>query len=124
MREFAKDFYNSKAWRRCSKAYMTSKNYICERCGGVAVICHHKTHLNAKNISDPNITLCWNNLEALCHNCHDLEHMQKHSKTYFAADGQIEKVKESKAIQEYKAEIANLNELLGRLCSHKPEIGA
>ena len=123
MREFAKDFYTSRAWRRCSQAYMTSQNYICERCGGVATICHHKKHLTPKNISDPNITLCWQNLEALCKECHAIEHMAKTSRVYFNDDGQVERVREGKGIQLYKAEVASLNQLLDQLSAQKPEIG-
>lgn len=73
-RDFARGFYNSQKWRDTQKAYMLSKNYICERCGKVASIVHHKTYLNPGNINDPNITLNWDNLEALCSTCHQNEH--------------------------------------------------
>lgn len=53
---------------------MLSKNYICERCGKVAVIVHHKTYITPENITDVNITLNWDNLEALCRTCHQNEH--------------------------------------------------
>lgn len=115
MREFAKEFYRGKAWRECSRAYMTSKHYVCERCGGVAVICHHKTYLTPENITDPAIALNWDNLEALCHNCHDLEHMQKYSKTYFREDGSIERVKDSKQLTEHKRASEELTSLLEKL---------
>lgn len=59
-------FYNSKAWKRASAAYMASKHYICERCGRPAQICHHKTYLNGTNVHDPAIALSFDNLEALC----------------------------------------------------------
>lgn len=74
MKEYAKSFYYSQAWRKCSRAYMESKNYICERCGKPAVIVHHKTYITPENITDPNITLNWDNLEALCATCHQNEH--------------------------------------------------
>lgn len=115
MREFARAFYTGKAWRSCSKAYMQSRNYVCERCGGVAVICHHKTYLTPDNINDPNIALSWDNLEALCHNCHDLEHMQQYNKTYFADDGSIEKVKEGRQLKEFERAADDLTELLKKL---------
>lgn len=115
MREFARSFYKSKEWRDTSRAYMLSKHYICERCGGVAVICHHKTYLTPNNISNANITLNWDNLEALCHNCHDLEHLQKHTKVYFSEDGSVEKVKEGKQIEEFKEAQENIDRLLSRL---------
>ena len=115
MREFAKSFYKGKAWRKCSKGYMTSKNYVCERCGGVAVICHHKIYLTPGNINDPTITLNWSNLEALCQECHNKEHMQEHSKVIFADDGNIQCVKESKELSEYKEAAADLTELLASI---------
>ncbi len=69
-REFAKGFYNSKAWKDTQKAFMQSRNYICERCGDPAVIVHHKRHLSPENITDVNISLSWDNLQALCMDCH------------------------------------------------------
>ena len=59
-------FYHSKAWKRVSTAYMTSRSYICERCGNPATICHHKKHLDGKNVNDPKVALNFDNLEALC----------------------------------------------------------
>lgn len=76
MKEYAKSFYNSTAWRKTQRAYMQSKNYVCERCGGVAEIVHHKKYISPSNINDPNITLNWDNLEALCRTCHQHEHYQ------------------------------------------------
>ncbi|TYR78446.1 HNH endonuclease [Priestia megaterium] len=73
-KDYATAFYKGTAWRKCSKGFMQSKNYVCERCGGIAVICHHKTYITPENIHDPNITLNWMNLEALCQTCHQHEH--------------------------------------------------
>lgn len=53
---------------------MKSKHWLCERCGGAAKIAHHKTWLNKDNINNPDITLNWDNLEALCQDCHNKEH--------------------------------------------------
>lgn len=74
-KEYAKSFYKGTAWEKCRDGYMESRHYICERCGGVAVICHHRKHITPANINDPNITLNWDNLEALCMDCHNVEHM-------------------------------------------------
>ena len=63
---------------------MQSVNYICERCGELAVICHHKEHITPQNKHDSNITLNWNNLEALCMTCHNQEHFSEGS---ICADG-------------------------------------
>ena len=79
--EWAIDFYNSKAWEDCRLAFMRSKFFICERCGGAATIAHHKTYLTPANINNPDITLNWENLEALCQDCHNKEHQSKYSAT-------------------------------------------
>jgi len=75
MKEYARSFYKSKAWMKTQAAYMSSKNYICERCGGMAKIVHHREYITPENINDPNITLSWSNLEALCQDCHTREHL-------------------------------------------------
>ena len=71
-------FYHSKAWKKISHAYMASKNYICERCGNIGTICHHRKHLNAENFTDTNISLKFDNLECLCLNCHNVEHFGRY----------------------------------------------
>lgn len=73
-KEYAKNFYNSKEWIKCRASFMKSKYYICERCGGSAKIVHHKEHITPNNINDCNITLDWNNLQALCIDCHNVIH--------------------------------------------------
>lgn len=75
--DFAKAFYASAAWIKCRSGFMASKHYICERCEGIAEICHHKIYLTPANIHDPDITLNWERLEALCQTCHNIEHMSK-----------------------------------------------
>jgi 5-methylcytosine-specific restriction endonuclease McrA len=67
-------FYDSKQWRKLSKAFLLSKNYICERCGSPAELVHHKLHLTADNMSNPAVSLNPDLLEALCQNCHNNEH--------------------------------------------------
>ena len=74
MKDFAKHFYKSKAWERCRLAFLRSKFFLCERCGGPATIAHHKIWLNEKNINDPTISLSWDNFEALCQDCHNKVH--------------------------------------------------
>ena len=73
-KDFARAFYDSPQWRKTSKAYLSSKNYICEDCGGAACIVHHIRHLAPWNINDPEITLDWGNLKAVCEKCHAEEH--------------------------------------------------
>lgn len=55
---------------------MMSQHYICERCGGVARVVHHKVYITPRNINDLAITLDWENLEALCMDCHNAEHIK------------------------------------------------
>jgi 5-methylcytosine-specific restriction endonuclease McrA len=76
-KDYARGFYNGKAWRDTQAAYMMSQHYVCERCGGMARIVHHIQYITPQNIHDPNITLSWDNLEALCIDCHNAEHMGK-----------------------------------------------
>ena len=76
-KDYAKSFYTSKEWIKCRIGYMLSQNYICERCGNTAMICHHKVYITPDNIDNPDITLNWNLLEALCQDCHNAEHHKK-----------------------------------------------
>ena len=78
-RTFAKAFYKSKAWLNCREAYIKSQRGLCEEClkeGRLtpAEIVHHKVELTPDNINDPNISLNFDNLEAVCHACHDKIH--------------------------------------------------
>lgn len=85
-------FYNGKTWKLNRVSFARSKNCICERCGkpvwvkGISdesipkerrlkYIVHHKTYLNDINLNDDTIALDWNNLELLCINCHNQEHV-------------------------------------------------
>ena len=78
MKEYAESFYHSQAWHKCRQAYLSS-HALCERClskGEVvpAKIVHHKNYITPENISDADIILNFDNLEALCQNCHNVEH--------------------------------------------------
>lgn len=86
MREFAKKFYKSRQWQHCRQAYIKSVGGLCERCLAKGVIkpaemVHHKVYISEKNINDPTVTLNWDNLEALCNDCHAEEH-SKRAKRY------------------------------------------
>lgn len=114
-------FYKGKAWRRVSAAYMSSKAYICERCGKPAQICHHKTWLNGINVNDPNIALSFDNLEALCIECHNAEHGLQHNVTIFNDDGSIAAVKESQSAKTFKRQQAAIDDMLARLKENDPQ---
>lgn len=118
-REFTNGFYTSKAWKDCSRGYMSSRHYICERCGAAATICHHKKYITPQNINDPAITLSWDNLEALCKDCHNLEHMLKRNLTRFDGAGNIEEVVDSGAIKEYKQAVKDIDRLIEKLTAQE-----
>jgi len=75
MKEYAESFYKSKAWQDTRASYLKSVGGLCERClaKGIykaAVIVHHKKHIDPQTIKDPRVTLSWDNLEAVCRDCH------------------------------------------------------
>lgn len=74
-----KEFYGSKAWKSVRDTYKRSKQGLCERCLAKGLIVpadevHHKIRLTKENINEPSISLNYDNLEALCTECHDKEH--------------------------------------------------
>ena len=107
-------FYNSKAWRRVSAAYMSSKLYICERCGKPAQICHHKKWLNSENVHDPKVALNPENLEALCIECHNAEHGLRHDITIFDEAGNVAEVKESSATKNFNRQRDQIDDVVAR----------
>ena len=79
IKDFAKAFYNSQAWKQTSKAYAKSKRNLCEICAAQGLITpceivHHKVFLTPNNINDTSITLDWNNLQAVCREHHAAIH--------------------------------------------------
>lgn len=82
--QFANAFYRSSAWRKCRAEFVKARGGLCERCLARGIInagtremplqVHHKVKLTRDNISDPAITLNWDNLTLLCKECHDAEH--------------------------------------------------
>ncbi len=85
-KEWAKKFYNSKAWIKCRDSYISSVYGLCERCLDnnkivPGSIVHHKEYITPSNINNPNITLSFENLELLCQDCHNKEHFKIHEAT-------------------------------------------
>ena len=95
MKEYAKGFYSSDAWKKTRAAYIKKANGLCERCRAVGditpgKIVHHKKYITPNNINNPSITLSFNNLELLCEDCHNKEHKRKENTRYrFAEDGSL-----------------------------------
>lgn len=61
---------------------MKHAHYLCENClrKGIyrpAEIVHHIIELDPHNIENPEISLCFDNLEAVCRECHDEYHDNK-----------------------------------------------
>jgi 5-methylcytosine-specific restriction endonuclease McrA len=89
-KEFAKSFYNSAAWKKTSKAYASSKFYICEKCGHQGYIVHHIIYLTPQNINNPEISLSFKNLMYLCLECHNRIHAKKDDRVMtFDAEGNL-----------------------------------
>lgn len=95
MKEYAKDFYKSDAWKRARKIVIARSNGLCERCLAAGLhkpgyIVHHKTYITPGNINDPNITLNTDNLEYVCEDCHNKEHKSKGPERYrFDTNGNL-----------------------------------
>ena len=107
-------FYCSRKWRRVAAAYMSSKAYICERCGAPATICHHKQWLNDKTVHDATVALNPELLEALCIDCHNAEHGLRHDVAVFNDAGELIEVKESAQTKQYQHDRAQIDDVLER----------
>ena len=78
-KEYAKAFYKSTTWQQCRESYIKYRHGLCERCLAKGIIktgliVHHKIYISPENISNPEITTDFNNLELLCQECHNSEH--------------------------------------------------
>lgn len=93
MKEWARWLYTSISWRKTREAYIATQFALCERCGRPGDILHHKEYLTPDNIHDAEIALGWDNLELLCHYCHNAEHFGTRevidTGLIFNADGEI-----------------------------------
>ena len=94
MKEYAAEFYSSKAWRDCRSAYTKSVGGLCERCKAKgrlrpANIVHHKIHISPENINNPDVTLNWSNLQALCRDCHAEIHKRVAKRYRVESNGKI-----------------------------------
>lgn len=80
-----RQLYDSKAWKDTRKAYTQSVGGLCERClaAGIvrpAEVVHHITPLTDDNVKDLAVSLSWNNLQALCRECHAAVHEDMYRK--------------------------------------------
>lgn len=79
MKEFAKGFYKSTAWKNARNNYAASVGGLCEECLKKGIyrageIVHHVIELTPQNITDESIALNANNLKLLCRDCHGKVH--------------------------------------------------
>ena len=87
MRDFAKTFYKSKAWKGCRAAYARSVGGLCEICLGAGLvrageIVHHVEHISPENITDERVLLDWSNLQLVCRDCHARLHPKHRGRRY------------------------------------------
>ena len=80
-KEFARPFYNSKEWKKLRQSYIKYRQAVdgglCETCHEVpGYIVHHKIELTPNNISNPEISLGFDNLKYDCHICHNKENQR------------------------------------------------
>lgn len=82
MKDWARQFYSSDAWKQTRRAYTKSVGGLCERCrdkGEITAgeVVHHLVWLTPENINDPSITLSWDNLQLVCRECHAQIHAKR-----------------------------------------------
>jgi 5-methylcytosine-specific restriction enzyme A len=70
-RQQDKNFYSSTRWRKLREAYLRSQP-LCEDClsSGRVEAANHVHHKRPRKQS-PHLAFEWDNLEALCHACHN-----------------------------------------------------
>lgn len=95
-KDFSRAFYSSAAWQSCRNEYMRRAHYLCEDClkRGIykpAKEVHHIEELTPLNIHRPEVSLNFDNLVALCKECHKARHSErmKGRRYVFGANGEI-----------------------------------
>ncbi|WP_313413151.1 HNH endonuclease signature motif containing protein [Sedimentibacter sp.] len=77
-KEFAKRFYDSKAWKDCRESFISDRISVdggmCQYCGeDLGYIVDHIEELTPDNINNPYITLNHDNLQYLSLKCHNIK---------------------------------------------------
>jgi len=55
-----------------------------------ARVVHHKEYITAANVTDPKMLLAYDNLEALCQDCHNQEHFKSNKRYRVDEFGRVE----------------------------------
>ncbi len=95
-REFSRKFYDSPAWRKCRKAFISYRKSVdgglCQICkDDLGYIVDHIEELTPENINNQDITLSWSNFQYVCLVCHNKKTFgePEEKKYFFGEDGQI-----------------------------------
>ena len=91
-KEWAREFYRSKAWKSMRISILHRDLYTCEECGARATEVHHGIALTPGNIGDTSVSLNPKLLHSLCHDCHTAITLGRDDcgmGFFFGADGQL-----------------------------------
>ena len=102
-----KEFYSSVEWKKCRETYKKRVGGLCEECSKNGRISpaddvHHIIKLSESNIDNPEITLNYRNLVALCRTCHEKRHRRKVKRYFIDPYGRV------KPNPEYEEQISNI----------------
>lgn len=79
-------FYCSRAWRMFRASYIATHEPVCAHCGKIItedldlILHHYKIHLTVENYQDPSISMNPDNIQIVCHACHNIIHGVARSK--------------------------------------------
>jgi 5-methylcytosine-specific restriction enzyme A len=77
----SRGFYKSKAWEKCRQLALTRDNYLCQDCFKKNIITAAEMVHHIEELADhPDKALDLDNLESLCHPCHNRRHPDRAKK--------------------------------------------
>ena len=97
MKDFTKNFYGTAVWKSCRAEYLKRKKGLCEEClkhgrYTPANTVHHIIPLTPQNISDQSVTLSFDNLYAVCRDCHAAIHAGHEIRYKVDATGRVQTI--------------------------------
>ncbi len=92
-KQYAKKFYNSKAWQKCRASFIGKRiikdGGVCQHCNDeLGYIVDHIVEITPENINDIDIILNHHNLQYLCLVCHNKKTFNKKKSLLFDERGQ------------------------------------